>query len=127
MRPGDYLKAINHEKKNIFEDDFEQAEKDYHPYIINRCLSYFPDTIMQANEMNFRWETNKKMQFDFLLHSTRKRKRFSKWLKDEKSEDFEIIKKYFDYSNKKTKEIMALLSEDDIKNIKEKMDTGGKK
>jgi len=127
MRPNDYLKAINHEKKNVFEDDFEQAEKDYYPYIINRCLSYFPDTIMQANEMNFRWNTDKRMQFDFLLHSTRKRKRFSKWLKDEKPEDFEIVKKYFGYSNRKTKEIISILSENDIKNIKEEMNTGGKK
>ena len=47
----DYLYSINQSKKNILDDDID-AERGYPPYIINRCLSSFTDTILYANEMN---------------------------------------------------------------------------
>jgi len=126
MKLGDYLTAINYSKETLLDTEDEMVEKQYAPFIINRCLSYFPDTIMQANEMNFWCGIDKKMHFDFLCNGTRKRKRFSKWLKDEKPEDFETVKGYFGYSNKKTKEIMHLLTNKDIKNMRKEMFTGGK-
>ena len=127
MRLGNYLTAINHSKEHLFDTEDETVEKDYYPYLVNRTLSYFPDTLMQANEMNFWCGVDKKMHFDFLLNSIRKRKRFCKWLKDIKPEDFETVKEYFNYSDKKTKEVMALLNENDISNMKKEMFTGGKK
>ena len=127
MKLGEYLTSINYTKETLLDTEDELAEKEYKPFIINRCLSYFPDTIMQVNEMNFWCGVDKKMHFDFLLNSTRKRKRFSKWLKDEKPEDFETVKKYFNYSDRKTKEIMPLLSNEDFENMRKEMFTGGKK
>ena len=99
MKLGDYLTAINYSKENLLDTEDEMVEKKYTPFIVNRCLSYFPDTIMQANEMNYWCGVDKKMHFDFLSNSTRKRKRFSKWLKDVKPEDFETVKEYFGYSD----------------------------
>ena len=127
MKLGDYLTAINYSKENLLDSDDTTIEKDYTPFVINRCLSYFPDTILQVNEMNIRPSIDKKMQFDFLLESIRKRKRFSKWIKDENVEDFEMIRDYFEYSNRKTKEIMHLLTEEDIENIRKEVCTGGQK
>jgi len=127
MKLGDYLNSINHTKVNLLDTEDETVEKGYTPFIINRCLSYFPDTIMQANEMNFHCGLPKKMHYDFLLNSTRKRKRFSKWLKDEKPDDFDTVKTYFGYSNRKTKEIISLLTDEDIENMRKEMYTGGKK
>ena len=125
MKLGEYLTAINYSKEPLMDTEDDWVEKKYQPYIINRCLSYFPDTIIQANQMNRYSDLDKKMQFDYLLNSLRKRKRFSKWAKDEQSEDFEIVKEYFGYNNRKTKEVMDLLSENDIKSIKEHLFTGG--
>ncbi len=125
MKLGEYLTAINYSKESLMDTEDDWVEKKYQPYIINRCLSYFPDTIIQANQMNRYSDLDKKLQFDYLLNSLRKRKRFSKWAKDEQSEDFEIVKQYFGYNNRKTKEVMDLLSEDDIQNIKEDLFTGG--
>ena len=126
MKLGDYLNTINHSKENLFDTNDPQVEKEYAPFIINRCLSYFPDTIMQANEMNRLCGIQKKMHYYFLLNSIRKRKRFSKWLKDEKPEDFDIIKKYFGYSDRKTREVVHLISTEDIESMKKQMFTGGK-
>ena len=50
MNPFKYLNEINYGKRNIMVD--EETEKAYAPFIINRSLSYFPDTVALANEMN---------------------------------------------------------------------------
>ena len=88
MRPGDYLKAINYTKEDLFVES--QADKDYYPFIINRCLSYFIDTVLYANEMNRFPEILKKDQFNYLKGSVRQRKRFSKWIKKEEEKRVEI-------------------------------------
>ena len=71
----DYLNAINHEKKNLLDTDDEMWEKKYPPFIVNKCLAPFPDTIFLVNEMNKHHHLDKKLQFDFLLNSIRTRKR----------------------------------------------------
>ena len=78
----DYLNAINHEKKNLMDTDDEMWEKKYPPFIINKCLAPFPDTIMLVNEMNKHHHLDKKLQFDFLLNSVRTRKRYVPWMKE---------------------------------------------
>ena len=75
--------------------------------------------------MNMRPHIDNKMQFEYYRLSTRKRKRFSKWLKDEQSSDFDIVKEYFGYNNRKTKEVMDILTDQDISNIRSDMNTGG--
>ncbi len=127
MKLTDFLNSINHTKDDIFSDDTEYAEKMYQPFVINRSLSYFSDTVFHANEMNQLNFLNEKMQYDYLRHSIRKRKRFSKWIKNEKIEDLDLIKEYFNYSNRKAQECLAILSEDQIDLIRKEMDTGGVK
>ena len=92
MKLSDYLKAINHTKEPLLDTDDEFIEKGYVPFVVNRCLSYFPDTIFMVNQMNACPTVDKKMHFDYLLNSIRKRKRFSKWFKNE---DWKIIKGYY--------------------------------
>ena len=118
MKLGDFLTAINYTKESLFDTEDEMVQKDYVPFIINRCLSYFPDTILHANEMNKFNHLEKRLQFDYLKHAIRKRKRYSKWLKDETSKDLDLIKRSFNYSNRKAKEALSILSEEDIENIK---------
>lgn len=115
MKLGDYLNAINYSKDNLLED--EAAAKGYVPFVVNRCLSYFPDTILQANEMNLLPNADKKMQFDYLCHSVRKRKRFSKWLKNENDPRLDSVKLYYNLGTKKALEAMSVMSDDQIDEI----------
>jgi hypothetical protein len=46
----DWLNSINQTKKNLIDED-PDLEKDYPPYIINRCYSGHLDAVMYANEM----------------------------------------------------------------------------
>ena len=71
----DWLNSINQTKKNLLDED-PTLEKEYPPYIVNRCFSGHLDCIMFANEMNFHNNIPKKMQYDFYLNSLRKKKRF---------------------------------------------------
>ena len=75
--PFDFLNSINMTKVNLVRDEGRGASE-YAPYLMNKGLSQFPDTIMFANEMNLRCHMDKQMQYEFLLHSVRPRKRMSK-------------------------------------------------
>lgn len=125
MSPFDFLNAINHSKKDIMIDD--QDEKAYVPFVVNRSLSYFQDTIMFANEMN-RWHhIDNRLAFDFLINTIRKRKRFSKWIKPEKENDIDVVKEYYGYSNEKARQVIPLLTHDHITVIKNKVNKGGRR
>ena len=53
MKPFDYINSINFTKKNLMRgtENDDLAEKGYVPYITNKTLSYFTDTLLYANEM----------------------------------------------------------------------------
>ena len=118
---GDYLNAVNHTKVPLLDTDDDSIEKGYVPFVVNRCLSYFPDTIFYVNEMNIRPDTSKKMQFDFYLHSLRKRKRFSKWLKRENPDDLQAVMDYFEYSESKAREALNVLPKETVSEIVDMM------
>jgi len=127
MKLTDFLNSINHTKEDLFKQDVEHAEKLYQPFVVNRSLSYFPDTIFHSNEMNVLHGIDEKMQYDYLKYSVRKRKRFSKWIKNEKLEDLDMIKEYFNYSNRKAQEVLSILTDEQMEEIRKSMSTGGVK
>ena len=124
MNLGEILSSINHNKENILRERDEREEKQYAPYVINRCLSYFPDTIFLVNSMNCIPNVDKRMHYEFLLNSVRKRKRFSKWLKREQDHRLDWIKEYYKISDKKAREYALLLSNEEIEDIKNKTTYG---
>jgi hypothetical protein len=126
MTPFDFLNAINLTKKDLFAED-PLANKDYSPFIVNRGLSYFPDTVLHANELNQRGGIPNDWQFSYLLNSIPKKKRFSKWhKKDAETESFRLVKEYFGYSDSKAQEALSILTDDQLTMIKEKLYKGGK-
>jgi len=124
MNPFEYVNAINFTKKDIMVDDL--AEKAYAPFMVNRSLSYFPDTIFAANEMNRYHQIDNRLQFDFLINIIRKRKRFSKWDKKKIDGDIELIKEYYGYNEQKALQVLPLLSPEQIEIIRKKVNKGGR-
>ena len=123
MGPFEFIKAIN-SNKNVMKND-SLAEKEYIPFLVNRGLSYFQDTILQVNEMNRCHYLDKKLQFDYLLNNIRPRNRWSKWLKPSKIENLEIVKSYFGFGNEKAKDALEVLSDTQIEEIKTQLTKGG--
>jgi hypothetical protein len=126
MELKDWLNSINYQKNNLIEED-PITIKQYPPYIINRCLSGFIDTVMFANEMNINNHLDSDLQYTYYLNGIRKKKRFTPWLKKDKINDLELIKKYYGYSNEKAKSALSLLNKEEINFIRKKLDIGGKK
>lgn len=124
MNVFDFVNAINFTKQDLFEDP--QAEKTYVPFVVNRSLSYFQDTVLYANTMNMCTNIPKEWQFDFLRHSVPKRKRFSRWTKkDAISEDVALIQEYYKYSLKRALEVLPLLTNEQLNEIRSCMYKGG--
>jgi hypothetical protein len=125
MSPFDFINAINDTKKNLFEDP--QASKDYSSFMINRGLSYFPDTVLYANEMNQHSTIPVDWQFFFFLNTIPKKKRFSKWSKkDKETKSIQLVKEYYGYSNERAKEALSVLTDNQLKTIEEKLEKGGR-
>ena len=124
--PFDYVNDINHKKKNIMRgtDNDELAEAGYIPYFANKAVSYFPDTLFAANQMNMYGEADKLLQYEFLLNTVRSKKRFAKWVKNDQREDLEMVKLYYGYSNKKAEQALNVLSSDQLSNIRNKIIRG---
>ena len=122
----EYLKAINQTKEPLMDTADEMWEKKYPAFVVNRCVYPFSDTILLVNEMNIYNGLDNKLQFHFLLNSTRARKRFTPWLKSSKINNLETIKEYFGYSDQRAKEVLEVLTDEDISYMKTKLDKGGK-
>ena len=122
----DYLNAINHTKERLMDTEDEEWEKKYPPFMVNKCLAPFQDTILLVNEINQYPHLDKKLQFDFLINSLRPRKRFTPWVKAKKLDDIEYVKEFYGYNNEKAKVALTILNDDQIATIKQKLNKGGK-
>lgn len=119
----DYLYSINQSKQNILVN--EEITKAYPPFIINKCLSGFVDSILYANEMNKNHHLDKKLQYDFYINSLKPRKRFSPWVKKQTLENLELVKRYYGYNHNKALEALRILTNHQLEEIKKLLDKGG--
>jgi len=122
----DYLNAINYTKEPLLDTEDDQWEKKYPPYIINKCIAPFPDSLMLVNEINQLHHLDKKLQYDFLINSLRARKRYTPWMKAKKLENLEYVKEYYGYNNEKAKSALDILNDEQISAIKTKLNKGGR-
>lgn len=125
MTPFDFVNSISLNKKDLFRDEPELAEKGYTPYIVNKALALYPDCLFYANEMNRLHNLDSKLQFDYYLNSIRPMKRYAKWVKRIDDENLEIVKQYYGYSNKKAKQALSILSKSQLTIIKQRLQKGG--
>ena len=122
---SDYLTSINQTKKSVVID--EESEKAYPPFIVNKCLAAFHDTVLFANEMNMYPFLDKKLQYDFFINSINPRKRFSPWAKKTQVEYLDAVKEYYGYNDNKALQALRILSKDQLEHIKKLVDKGGKR
>jgi len=126
MELKDWLNSINFNKENLIKEN-PDIVKQYPAFIVNKCLAGHIDTIMFANEMNINHHLPPGLQYDFLINTVRKRKRFSPWLKKDKINDLDVVKSYYGYSNEKAQQALKILTKEQISFIKDRLDVGGKR
>ena len=134
LSPFDFVNAINFTKQDLFKADSFSGIREYHSeseyarFIINKSLSYFPDTILFANLANT-CLTNvpNYSHFDFLRFGITKKKRFSKWAKPIENDDLNLIMQYYQVNREKAEDVLKLLTKDQLDEIKKEIDKGGKR
>jgi hypothetical protein len=120
----DWLNSINTTKEDLLEE-YPENISSYQPFIINKCMSAHIDTVLFANEMNKYPFLKKDMQYAYYLQSIRKRKRYSPWIRKSDMENFDAVKEYYNYSDKKTLEALSILNREEIDFIKQRLNKGG--
>tara|TARA_Y100000592_G_scaffold99811_1_gene177300 strand:- start:565 stop:957 length:393 start_codon:yes stop_codon:yes gene_type:complete len=122
--PFDFVKSVSYDKKDLMVDEVE--EKAYQPFLINKALSYHQDSVFLTNEMNVRHGVDNRLQYMFFLNTLRKRQRFSKWQKPYVSKKLDTVKEYYQISTREAKDYVEILSDKQIRELKNSMKTGGK-
>lgn len=122
LTPFDFVKSINKHTEIPFD---VESEKAYAPFIVNRAFSYFPDTILAANELNTNGNLPKQLQYHYLLNIIRPSNRFAKWSKKVDSDSFNVVQEHFKFNTKKTLAALRILSKDDIEKLRSFSNKGG--
>jgi hypothetical protein len=116
VNPFTFVNSITYDKKDIYN---EETKKHYVPFMINRALSYYVDTVLYANEMNLHADLPKYMQYSYYLNSIAKRKRFSKWGKKAESEDLDLVMELYQLSHSKAIEFLSVLTPAQVKALRQ--------
>lgn len=116
------LGSISETKNDL--SSHERFEKDYVPYNINSYFSRFVDTVVIVNTLNRYNMMSKKAHYRYLLNTVKKRCRREKNPKTDTS-DLEMVAIYYDFSLPKAAKALALLSEENLNVIKQKLNKGG--
>lgn len=107
VTPFTFVDSISWTKDDIFD---EETAVSYVPFIINRHMSLFKDSVLYANDMNMAAHAPKYSQYSFFLNSIPKRKRFAKWIKRIENEDIAAISMVYDCNHQRAEEISELLT-----------------
>lgn len=123
----DFVNSINYTKEYLLDEKY--AEKDYKPFLVNRLLSKFPDTIHYANMMNKYHTIDSKLQYDFLLNTISKKKRYgekSSKADAELEQSLSLVSEYYNISKTKAQEYLSILTDQQLEVLREKMSKGGR-
>lgn len=101
--------------KNIVSEtvpiEWDEIKSEYSPYMINKVLSQYKDTLFMAQEMNQNCSLDEEMQYQFLFNSIDKRKRYVPWEKADTQldEKIKIVKESLGYSTIRCREIIPII------------------
>jgi len=120
LKLSDWLNSINFGKNDLIENI-----DNYSPFIINKAMSAYIDTLFFANELNRFHFLDTDIQYKYYLKAIKKKKRYAPWLKSSRDDNISAIKEYYNYSDKKAKAVLDLLSVDHLTEIKKSLYKGG--
>jgi hypothetical protein len=123
-----YENTITSGKKEI------EVDNDYSQWRTNNILSNYRETILYANEMNINYIVTDQMHYDYMFNSIRKKRMTGvketdqeKNARKKKEELHDLISNYYKYNAVRTKEVLKILTAEQIDIIKNKNNKGGVK
>lgn len=97
------------------------VDTDYNAFITNRALSFYPDTLFVANEINLHSDLDPQMQFDFLRTMITPRKRFAKWPKPVKQRAASVLSKRYQISMSKAYQYQQFYTDEEIDQLEQEI------
>lgn len=129
-----YENSINLGKEQL---KLNEQEFKYNQWRTNSSLSNYVDTLLYVNEMNMYHFITNQMHYDYLFNSVRKTKRYGKKKTEkdkqlerqikEENEKISLIQEYYKYNRTKSKEILNVLSDEQLNYIRKRLEKGGTK
>lgn len=116
------LKSINMKTEQL---DREFISAEYAPFIVNRILSNFLDTVLLVYEMDNRSYLSKYEQYLYYYTNVRKRSRFAPWHKIHTHKYLDIVMEYYGYSRERAVDALKILKEEELVIIEQKLYKGG--
>lgn len=111
-----FLDSVYKTKEYVFDED-NPAE--YKKFMMNRGLSYNPDCLFFANELNRFASIPEKSHYEFLLHALDQKPRYGKWFKKEATEaDLEMIMEMYGYNREKAETALEILTEKQLEKLR---------
>lgn len=111
-----------------------EIDSDYSQWRTNSVLSNYRETILYANEMNCHYGVTDQMHYDYLYNSIRKKRmkgvketESEKKARKQKEELLALVSNYYKYNVVRTKEVLKILTAEQINFIKNKNNKGGVK
>jgi hypothetical protein len=127
----DWIKSVTHNKTDLIGNSEypEMVEKQYLPFIMNKILGRFADTILHANEMNMNHHLSNDAQYRYYLNVLRPKNRYKKKHdKDKKLEDnLALVQRYYVCNKTVARQYLNVIGKEGLEHIKEKMNVGGDK
>ena len=117
--PFDYVKSIN--QKSV-----ESDLSGYVPFLTNRAFAMHLDTVILAEQMNQYHLLSPRLQYDFYYNAVRKGRRFGFPKKPEDPTNLELVQTYYQYSREKALQALEILTPEQLAQIKESLDNGGR-
>lgn len=118
------MKSINETKEDLWAS--LDGDKTYNPFITNRGMSMFPDTLFHANEMNQLWSLPKELQYRYYLQAVKPARRYSgKWPKPSTSDAVKMISDVYCINTQRAMELASFLTPKQLEIIKKRHDKGG--
>lgn len=116
------LNSINFTKQNLVRKQDgsinESEAKSFPSYIVLKSLSYHADCVPYvsylAERLTKAHNMSNEMQYEFLLHTIPKGKRFAKWAKPKNEKAIELLMDIYHINHATAKGYLRLLSDKDI-------------
>jgi hypothetical protein len=122
LSPFDFIKSVSNNKKDLLKDNSDNG-KAYNAYVINHGLSFYPDTVLIANDLNLYPDIPAASQYYYYMGAIRKGNRFSEWYKKKKDDDLDLIQKVYQVRRDVAKQYLKLLSKENLAELKALTDT----
>lgn len=123
-----YENNLINEKKQI------EIDGDYSQWRTNSVLCNHRDLIYFVNEVNVNHNITDRMHYDYLYNSIRKQKRWykaetkeEKKAREKKEELITLVSQYYKYNVVRAKEVLKVLTPEQIEKIKKGREKGGVK